>query len=81
MIEPLLKVLRMVDDDGSTNGYIYEVMDWTKEAIKDVLNGHQEKYSPFCKVINQMWGKSLHNHVDVVATNPTFHYEKRFDGC
>jgi hypothetical protein len=33
--EPLVKVLRLVDGDKPTMGYLYEAMDRAKEAIRD----------------------------------------------
>jgi hypothetical protein len=32
--EPLVKVLRLVDGDKPTMGYLYEAMDMAKEAIR-----------------------------------------------
>ncbi|GFY81139.1 hypothetical protein Acr_01g0009480 [Actinidia rufa] len=34
VLEPLVQVLRLVDGDGSTSGYLYEAMERAKEAIK-----------------------------------------------
>ncbi|XP_059663870.1 uncharacterized protein LOC132309596 [Cornus florida] len=33
-LEPLVRVLRLVDGDGSTTGYLYEAMERAKETIK-----------------------------------------------
>jgi hypothetical protein len=48
LIEPLVKVLHLVDWDKPTMGYLYEAMDMAKEAIRSYYVGKgapkHEKY-------------------------------------
>ena len=51
--EPLVKVLRMVDGDKPTMGFIYEAMDHAKEAIKEEYGGKRQKYMPLWRIIDE----------------------------
>ena len=51
--EPLVKVLRMVDGDKPTMGFIYEAMDQAKEAIKEAYGGKRQKYMPLWRIIDE----------------------------
>ena len=51
--EPLVKVLRMVDGDKPTMGFIYEVMDQAKEAIKSTYGDKRQKYFPQFRIIDE----------------------------
>uniref|UniRef100_A0A5K0ZHH5 BED-type domain-containing protein n=2 Tax=Nymphaea colorata TaxID=210225 RepID=A0A5K0ZHH5_9MAGN len=46
-VEPLVKVLKMVDGEGSTMGYLYEALDRAKEAIKAASKDKKEKYMSY----------------------------------
>lgn len=74
---PLVKVLRLVDGDGSTTGYIYEAMDRAKEAIKKIYDDKFEKYSLFWEIIDRRWNKNLHSplHAAAAYLNPQFWYK------
>nr|VVW60408.1 unnamed protein product [Nymphaea colorata] len=41
-VEPLVRVLKMVDGEGATMGYLYEALDRAKEAIKSACNNMRE---------------------------------------
>lgn len=66
-IEPLVKVLKMVDSDGSTLGYIYEAMHKAKEAIKEVFKGEDYKFMPFWRVIDDTWNNLLCGDIHAAA--------------
>jgi hypothetical protein len=53
---PLVKVLRMVDGDKPTMGFVYEAMDQAKEAYQ----GKRQKYLPLWRIIDERWNKQLH---------------------
>eukprot|EP00253_Pinus_taeda_P017474 PITA_17474 len=55
VMESLVRVLRMVDGDKPTMGYIYEVMDLTKEAIKRGYGDEEAKYMPLWDIIDAHW--------------------------
>ena len=63
---PLVKVLRMVDGDKPTMGFIYEAMDQAKEAIKEAYGGKRQKYMPLWRIIYERWNKQLHRPLHVV---------------
>jgi len=46
-----VKVLRMVDGDKPTMGFIYEAMDQTKEAIKAAYGDKRQKYLPLWRIM------------------------------
>eukprot|EP00253_Pinus_taeda_P031062 PITA_31062 len=68
MMESLVRVLRMVDGDKPTMGYIYEVMDLAKEAIKRRYGDEEEKYMHFWEIIDAGWDMKLHSTLHA-ATN------------
>lgn len=70
--EPLVKVLRMVDGDKPTLGFIYEAMDQAKEAIKEAYGGKRQKYMPLWRIIDEKWNRQLHQplHVAGYYLNP-----------
>ncbi|KAK1276444.1 hypothetical protein QJS04_geneDACA009935 [Acorus gramineus] len=47
VIAPLVKILRMVDSEGATLGYVYEAMDRANEAISKYYDGVFVKYEPY----------------------------------
>ena len=50
---PLVKVLRLVDDERKPSmGYIYEAMDKAKEIINKSFNNHESKYKDVFAIID-----------------------------
>jgi len=45
LVEPLVKVLRLVDRERLAMGFIYEAMDQAKEKIKRAYNDKMDKRS------------------------------------
>lgn len=72
----LVLVLRLVDDEKPTMGYIYEAMNHTKENIKNVLEDKLEKYGPICDNIDRRRDNKLHHSLHAVEyyLNPQFYY-------
>ncbi|KAK1278461.1 hypothetical protein QJS04_geneDACA017811 [Acorus gramineus] len=77
VMEPLIKVLRMVDSEGGTFGYIFEAMDRAKEAISKYYNGEKAKYEPYWTIIDKRW-ILLHHPMHAMAAllNPHLYYDK-----
>jgi hypothetical protein len=59
-------------------GYIYEVMDLAKEAIKRRYKDEEAKYMPLWDIIDECWDRQLHSPLHVVGyfLNPTYFYDK-----
>ncbi|KAF9604447.1 hypothetical protein IFM89_006729 [Coptis chinensis] len=78
IIEPIVKLLRMVDGDECTLGYIYEGVIRVKESIKMILNNDNDKYDPYLAIIERKRIQCLHSpiHVVVAYLNPKSYYEK-----
>eukprot|EP00253_Pinus_taeda_P023416 PITA_23416 len=80
ILEPLVKVLRLVDGDKPAMGYLYEAMDRAKEAIRayyaDKGDEELEKQQVISRVIDQRWKNTLHHpiHAAGVYLNPAFSY-------
>jgi hypothetical protein len=83
--EPLIKVLRLVDSDKPTMGYLYEAMDRAKEVIQAyyVGKGRQEFriHMLLWDLNDPRWIKMLHRpiHATIVFLNPAFSYKCNFD--
>ncbi|KAF9587997.1 hypothetical protein IFM89_006876 [Coptis chinensis] len=78
IVEPIVKLLRMVDGDECTLGYIYEGVIRVKESIKVILNNDKDKYDPYLAIIERKRIQRLHSPIHAVAAylNPKFYYEK-----
>ncbi|KAK1280266.1 hypothetical protein QJS04_geneDACA017688 [Acorus gramineus] len=78
VIAPLVKVLRMVDSEGATLGYVYEAMDRAKEAISKYYDGVSVKYEPYWNIIDKRWADNLHHPIHAIAAllNPHLYYDK-----
>lgn len=77
-VEPLVRVLRMADGDGSTLCYLYEAMDRAKESIKKTLNNEPLKFMPYWDIIDKRWAETLDNplHAFSAYLNPYLFYHK-----
>jgi hypothetical protein len=72
--EPLVRVLRMVDNDKPAMGFVYEAMDQAKEAIKEAYGDKTQKYFPLWRKSEERWNKQLHRPLHVVGyyLNPRY---------
>ena len=59
IVEPLVKVLRLVDGEKLAMGYIYEAMDKAKEQIKTTYKDRVAKYGPIWEIIDIRWNNQL----------------------
>ncbi|GLJ46567.1 hypothetical protein SUGI_0981350 [Cryptomeria japonica] len=78
--ELLVRVLRMVDGDHNSMGYLYEAMDKAKEAIQHLYGSNKTKYEPIWRIIDRRWNHQLHQHIHAAAyfLNPKFFYSPSF---
>ncbi|KAI0514260.1 hypothetical protein KFK09_010295 [Dendrobium nobile] len=82
--EPIVKLLRMVDGDMPSMGYIYEGIERAKLAIKIFYNGCEGKYMPFWEIIDRRWSIQHHSHLPAAAAflnpsvlyNPIYKFDK-----
>jgi len=78
--EPLVKVLRLVDGENLTMGYLYEVMDKAKEFIRAYYDDNEDegfhKQLLLSEVIDERWNNTLHRpiHAARIYLNPAFSY-------
>jgi hypothetical protein len=78
--EPLVKVLRLVDGEKPTMGYLYEAMDRAKEAIYRYYEDKGEegftRRAEIWSVIDERWNNTLHHliHAARALPQPTYSY-------
>jgi len=58
IVEPLVKVLRLVDGEKLAMGYIYEAMDQAKEQIRAAYKDRVTKYGPIWDIIDHRWNNN-----------------------
>ena len=74
--EPLVSLLRTVDGEKPSIGYIYEGMDRAKEAIRAQYAGVSKKYGPIWDIIDRRWQNQLHRRIHAAAyyLNPAYRF-------
>ncbi|XP_031258003.1 uncharacterized protein LOC116116042 [Pistacia vera] len=79
-IEPLVRVLRLVDGDGSTAGYLYEAMTRAKVAIKERCNSEASKYERIWELFeNRRVNNIIHPiHAAAAFLNPAYFCSQNF---
>eukprot|EP00253_Pinus_taeda_P013074 PITA_13074 len=79
LVEPLVKVLQLVDGERLAMGFIYEAMDQAKEQIKRAYKDRVEKYWPIWAIIDERWNNQLHRPIHAVGyfLNPRYHYKAK----
>eukprot|EP00253_Pinus_taeda_P014564 PITA_14564 len=77
VVEPLVKVLRLVDGERLAMGFIYEAMDQAKKQIKTTYKDRVAKYGPIWAIIDERWNNQLHHliHAAGYFLNPRYHYK------
>eukprot|EP00253_Pinus_taeda_P019201 PITA_19201 len=82
--KPLVKVLRLIDEDKLVMSYLYEAMDMAKESIRSYYDdkGDEgfEKQQILWEVIDERWNNTFHRliHATGIYLNPTFSYSCGF---
>ena len=76
IVEPLVKVLQLVDGERLAMGYIYEAMDQAKEQIRAAYKDRVAKYGPIWEIIDHRWNNQLHRPIHAAGyfLNPRYHY-------
>lgn len=76
-VEPLVKVLQLVDMERLAMGFIYKAMDQTKEKIRETYKDRVAKYGPIWEIIGQRWNNQLHRPIHAVRyfLNPRYHHK------
>jgi len=64
--EPIVDMLRMVDSDTPSMGFVYEGMDRCKEAIAKSFNNVENEYMDIWRIIDERW-KMLHSPLHAAA--------------
>jgi len=79
-VKPLIVLLRIVDGEKPSMGYIYEGMDRVKEAIRTFFAGNQDRYGPIWDVIDRRWHNLLHRPIHAAAyfLNPAYQFSPHF---
>eukprot|EP00253_Pinus_taeda_P025996 PITA_25996 len=75
VLEPLVKVLQLVDWEILAVGFIYEAMDQAKEQIKVVYKDRVARYGPIWEIVDQRWNNQLHRpiHATEFFLSPRYH--------
>eukprot|EP00253_Pinus_taeda_P032362 PITA_32362 len=82
--EPLVKVLRLIDGEKPTMGYLYEAMDRAKESIRAYYDDKRDegfqRQLLLWGVIDERWNNTLHRpiHAARIYLNPAFSYAYGF---
>ncbi|KAK6131527.1 hypothetical protein DH2020_034734 [Rehmannia glutinosa] len=79
-LEPLVRVLRLVDGEGSTSAYLYEAMERAKEAIKQNCHHNQSKYMQIWTLFEVRRSNNIIHPVHAAATflNPAYMRSENF---
>ena len=80
VLEPLVRVLRLVDNDLSTAGYLYEAMEMAKETIKQQYDSNQDKYMQIWKLFSCRYTENIMHPIHAAATflNPAYLCSEKF---
>uniref|UniRef100_A0A7N2RCL3 Uncharacterized protein n=1 Tax=Quercus lobata TaxID=97700 RepID=A0A7N2RCL3_QUELO len=80
VLEPLVRVLQLVDSDWSTTGYLYEAMEMEKEAIKQQCASNQDKYMQIWELVNRRCIENIIHPIHAAATflNPSYMCSEKF---
>ncbi|KAK6145420.1 hypothetical protein DH2020_022240 [Rehmannia glutinosa] len=79
-LEPLVRVLRLVDGEGSTSAYLYEAMERAKEAIKQNCHHNQSKYMQIWTLFEVRRSNNIIHPVHAAAAflNPAYMRSENF---
>ncbi|KAF6170898.1 hypothetical protein GIB67_014715 [Kingdonia uniflora] len=77
--EPLIRVLSLVDGDGSTAGYLYEAVERTRTAWRLCCQRNPEKYSRIMELFEDRRTSNMLKVVHAAACylNPSLMYDKK----
>ncbi|XP_042484632.1 uncharacterized protein LOC122064912 [Macadamia integrifolia] len=79
-MEPLIRILRLVDSDGSTAGYLYEATERTKETLRKFVEKDGRKYLAIMDLFQfRLERNIIHVHVFGALLNPSIMFGGRLD--
>jgi hypothetical protein len=79
-MEPLVRILRLVDGEGSTSGYLYEAMLKARVAFKEKCNSEPSKYHRIWELFENRRANNIIHPIHAAAAflNPCFFYSDNF---
>ncbi|XP_042509188.1 uncharacterized protein LOC122084829 [Macadamia integrifolia] len=80
-MEPLIRILRLVDSDGSTAGYLYEATERAKETLRKFVEKDGGKYLAIMDLFQFRLEKNIIHHVHLFGAllNPSIMFGGRLD--
>ncbi|XP_042487933.1 uncharacterized protein LOC122068136 [Macadamia integrifolia] len=80
-MEPLIRIFRLVDSDGSTAGYLYEATKRAKETLRKFVKNDGGKYLAIMDLFQFRLEKNIIHHVHVFGAllNPSIMFGGRLD--
>ncbi|XP_042515308.1 uncharacterized protein LOC122089669 [Macadamia integrifolia] len=78
-MEPIIRVIRLVDGDGATSGYLYEAMERAREVLEK-LDEVDHRYNQILDVFDKRRDENILGTIHYAATvfNPTYFLSERF---
>lgn len=73
-LKPTVRVLQLVDGDGSTVGYLFEAMEKAKEAIRQLCGDDQDKYLQLWNLFEERHENNIIHPIHAAAAflNPAY---------
>ncbi|XP_042515358.1 uncharacterized protein LOC122089729 [Macadamia integrifolia] len=80
-MEPLIRILRLADSDGSTVGYLYEAAERAKETLRKFVENDGGKYLTIMDLFQFRLEKNIIHHVHLFGAllNHSIMFGGRFD--
>ncbi|XP_042483006.1 uncharacterized protein LOC122063348 [Macadamia integrifolia] len=80
-MEPLIRILRLVDSDGSTAGYLYEATERAKETLRKFVEKDGGKYLAIMDLFQFRLEKNIIHYVHLFGAllNPSIMFGGRLD--
>ncbi|XP_042477685.1 uncharacterized protein LOC122059045 [Macadamia integrifolia] len=77
-IEPIIRVLRLVDGDGATSGYLYEAMERAREVLEKLYEV-DHRYNQILDIFDKRRDKNILGTIHYAAAifNPTYFLSER----
>ena len=75
----MLQNLCLVDGDGATSGYLYEIMERVKDAIMQCHDNTHFPYDRIWEIFNERRSDIIHPiHAVAAFLNPAYMYSEKF---
>ncbi|XP_057999454.1 uncharacterized protein LOC110636521 isoform X1 [Hevea brasiliensis] len=73
VLEPIVQVLRLVENDGPNSGYLYGALKRAREAIEGYRDRNATKYQRILELLTERQGNIIHPmHAAAAFLNPTY---------